>query len=317
MNFNDSKYPMIVYFLYDNLRLYRNYFFCRTPLRRNGEELSCIPFFIIGSGRSGTTLLMAILTSHPDLFVSPESKVMGRLVRSCQSLNFLPWRQLSRLIVSQFEARRKFDLWQVNVAGFYDELLSLRKRERSLAKALDMFYCYCGRQKKGEFRMWGDKSPLNTLNLGWIHEVFPQAKFIHIIRDGRDVVSSMLIKGDTPAGRDIEIACRRWNQSIELAQRFGKMKGKQYVELRYEELVSHPELAVKRICQFLSVDYQPGMLHHQARQELLLTKLKHHRNVRKPVNPDSIGKWKNRLNVRQKHLVNSLLHHNLVKLGYQ
>lgn len=317
MNFNDSKYPMITYFLYDNFRLWRNYFFHRIPLRQDGEELSCLPFFIIGSGRSGTTLLMAILTSHPDIFIPPESKVISRLVRRCQSLNFLPWRQLSRLIVSRFEAQRKFYLWEVNVAEFYDELLSLRKKERSLAKALDMFYCYCGRQKKEEFKIWGDKSPINTLNLGWIHRVFPQAKFIHIIRDGRDVVSSMLIKGDTPAGRNIELACRRWNRSIELAQRFGQMKGKHYVELRYEELVSHPELTVRRICEFLSVDYQPTMLYHQGREKLPLTKLRHHQNVRKPINTDSIGKWKNNLNARQKHLVNKFLQDNLVILGYQ
>jgi len=149
MNFNSSKYPMIVYFFYDNLRLFRNYFFKRTPIRRSGEDLSCTPFFIIGSGRSGSTLLRAILTNHPDAFIPPESQVIGTLVRTYQYLNFLSWKNISRLIILQFETQRKFHyLWEVNVGEFYSKLLSLSKKERSLAKAVDMFYCYCGRQKR-------------------------------------------------------------------------------------------------------------------------------------------------------------------------
>lgn len=313
MNFNNSKYPMIVYFFYDNLRLFRNYFFKRIPIRRSAEDLSCTPFFIIGSARSGTTLLRSILSGHPNICIPPESQVIHKLVRSYQYLNFLPWEHLSRLIISQFEARKKFYLWEIDMSKFYSELVALKEKNRSLAKAVDMFYCYYMKEKKPACRMWGDKTTLNTLHLEWINRLFPEAKFVNIIRDGRGAVSSMLKTGTY---NKIEDACQRWSKSIKLAQKFAETKENNFINVRYENLTSHPESEVKKVCAFLSVDYRPEML--EFHNSLLAdTKQRHHSNLRKPINTSSIEKWKKNSSAEQKVLVDKLLHNNLVKLGYK
>lgn len=285
--------PVFVHHLYHLATIGRG-LLRRHPLRPAGGQLDVPPFFIIGSGRSGNTLLRAILASHPHLCIPPESVVLGRVVRNYRFYSFLPWEMLARLVISEFAAFRDFDTWKVDLTPFYRTAGQLPPAQCNLACLLDAFYRYyltCHDQKAVR---WGDKSPINTFVLPLIESVFPQAQYIHIIRDGRDVVASYLAAG---LYTDEEVACRRWLQSVQVARRFGARVGPgRYHELFYEELVCRPEATVQRVCDFLGIDFRPAMLDYwQTVGRLGDTALAHHHNVHNPMNPSSIGAWRKRL----------------------
>lgn len=287
----------------------------RHPLRSKTEPLSCTPFFVIGSGRSGNTLLRAILTSHPDLYIPPESYVLGRVIRTYRFFSFLPWPLLSRLVISEFESFRHFYTWEINLVDFYQEALSLPKNQRNLAHLLDKFYQYYGKQKFPAGKRWGDKTPLNTYHTHLIDPLFPQAQYIHIIRDGRDVVASYLKAG---LYQNEQEACHRWLNSIKLAQDFGHKVGPaRYLEIRYEDLVRQPEPTIQQICTFLTLPYQPHMLTFwQQAHTLGDTQLAHHHNIRNPINEKSIGKWQQTLSPTSQEYIKNQLHPLLIQLKY-
>ena len=155
---------------------------------------------------------------------------------------------------------------------------------------------------------------MNTLYLNWIGDVFPQSKFIHIIRDGRDVASSYLKmeRYDT-----ILEAANRWTNSIELAQAFGSKIKDNYMEIRYEDLVTHPDKSIKKVCDFLDVVYNSDMLDHISQVEKLGdTDKSHHANLSKPISSESIGKWKHNLSESDQESITRLLQNPLRRLGY-
>lgn len=137
MQFKNSEHHSILYKQYDRMQLLRNLFSLRYPIANKDNNISCTPFFIIGSGRSGNILLRAVLVSHPKLAIPPESYVLPRTVRIFQAYNFLPWKELVKLIVGEFESNQDFYTWGINLHGVYDRILSLDKDDRTLANIID------------------------------------------------------------------------------------------------------------------------------------------------------------------------------------
>ena len=125
------------------------------------REENLIPFFIIGSGRSGNTLF-----------------------------RHLAWKDLVYLTLSQFYHHKEFETFNLELRPLVNQLLLVPYELRSLNIILDHFYKYHAETQGISFNRWGDKTPLNTFFLDLIFNVFPKAQFIHIIRDGCDVVPS-------------------------------------------------------------------------------------------------------------------------------
>jgi hypothetical protein len=316
MKYNSSNYPMVLYKIYDSLKVIKNFFFNRYPINKKDEQLSCDPFFIIGSGRSGNTLLRTVLCNHSKISIPPESYVISNMVRKYQKLNFLDWKELIKIIIGELESHDQFYTWKINLAPVYERLLNLAPENRSLAKIIDEIYCYYSEQNASDFVIWGDKTPLNTLNLGWIDKIFYNSRYIHVIRDGRDVVSSYLKMGRYDK---IEDACWRWNKSINLAKKFGCSKSEEeYIEIRYEDFVSDPAIEVEKICNLLGINFNKQMINHREKVSELgdTSELSHHSNLSKPINTDSIGKWRKNLSKKQKQKAINLMKDNLNKLGY-
>ncbi|UGV40306.1 sulfotransferase [Methanococcoides orientis] len=315
MQYNKSNCPIFLSKIYNRAKCLKGIFFPKYKVNDEINDLSCNPFFIIGSGRSGNTLLRAILTNHSKVSIPPESYVLPNTVRKFQIYNFLPWEELVKLILGEFESHDQFTMWEINIHDVYERVLNLEENNRSLAKIIDEVYCYYSEQKFPGFEIWGDKTPGNTLSLGWIDLLYNDAKYIHIIRDGRDVVSSYLKMGRY---NNIKDACERWNDSINVATSFGRMKGSdKYIEIIYEDLVSNPKKEIIKICEFIGIEFEEKMFtYHQEINRLGDTKLSHHGNLTNPINISSIGKWKNNLSKEDIDEMNLLINTNLSKLGY-
>jgi hypothetical protein len=113
--------------------------------------------------------------------------------------------------------------------------------------------------KHGKVR-FGDKTPLYALEMPAIQRLLPEVRFIHVIRDGRDVALSLQKTWFAPS-QEMRHLARYWKRIVMKAREDGDKVGF-YLEVRFEELVSNPESALHQICSFLDLPYDPAMLHY-------------------------------------------------------
>ena len=294
--------------------------YCCNPFSNNystineAANLSCTPFFIIGSGRSGNTLLRSILSGNSDISIPPESYRIPFAIKRFHIFNNRSWKEIVYEVLSEFENCREFYTWNIDIKDVQKRLENISESKRTLSNIFDELFCTYSEKHSQGSKIWGDKTPMNTLYLDWIGSVFPNSKFIHIIRDGRDVASSYIKMGryDT-----ILEAANRWIKSIELASSFGSKIKENYMEIRYEDLVTKPEEIIKKTCDFINIVYDPEMLDHTKQVEKLGdTNKDHHSNLSKPISSDSIGKWKNNLSESDQRSITKLLSNHLQRLGY-
>jgi hypothetical protein len=283
------------------------------PLQKS-EEIR--PFFIIGSGRSGNTLLRRILYAHPSLHIPPETYVLGRTIRLFQRYCRLPWRDLVFLILAQFQFHEQFFTFNMELGTLALKLLDIPQKDRSLAKILNAFYCHHAAEQDAVWERWGDKTPLNVFHLDPIFMVFPQAQFIHLIRDGCDVVASYLRHN---LYQDEKTAAERWLSAIDAATQVGNRHPDIYLELRYESFVSQPAESVKTICNFLGIEYLPEMLMlgDHIRELGDVSYLEHHYQVGQPISSDHVGNGRQYLTKSQKQTICHIMNPTLTQLGYE
>lgn len=113
--------------------------------------------------------------------------------------------------------------------------------------------------KRGKSR-YGDKTPSHVMAMPLLARVLPESVFIHLIRDGRDVVQSLL-ESNWSWPKDVASASLYWGWCVSTGQRAGRLLGPdRYHELRYENLVADPVPAIREMCRFVKLEYQPTML---------------------------------------------------------
>jgi protein-tyrosine sulfotransferase len=311
MNKRRTQYIYDLYYLIQRMKKLMP--FGGYPLR---GDRSYNPFFIIGSGRSGNTLLRRILCAHQDISIPPETYILGETIDLFRNYNQMPWRDLVYFTLSQFQFHQEFKTFDINLSPLAHRLLYALPHEKSLAFILDSFYRYYAELKVGGCKRWGDKTPLNTYFLNKIFSVFPEGQFIHILRDGVDVVYSYIQIGRY---QDIASAAQRWMESVSAAQEFGRKHPDLFLEIRYEQLVSSPDKTIRRVCEFLGLSFGCHMLSSQETTNLMgdVTVYEHHRNVMEPISISSVGKGRKSFPAKDLEKIKSLIGDQLIKLGYE
>jgi len=261
--------------------------------------------------------LRALLVGHSAIAIPPESYVLGGVALQWDRVNYLDWGDLVRLVVAEFEGHPEFHTWEVDLGPVTEALVAVEPGRRSLARIVDGIYHYYAAAKSPGAKVWGDKTPLNTEKVFLIDRVFPGARYVHMLRDGRDAVSSAVAAGLFDG--NLEAACAQWvsrvGNALELRRQIGDSR---FMELRYEDLVSNPRAAVGRVCDFLGVDFEEQMMEHSRAFDEMgdTTALEHHARVGKPVTTESIGKWKERLTPDEAAVVERMLRDGLRRTGY-
>ena len=218
---------------------------------------------VVGAPRSGTTLLRFMLDAHRDLAIPPES---GFLV---------PCTELARRgAVSREEFHRTVTRFPPETPGWGDFkineglfLSELRKIEPfTVTDGIRLFYrLYAARFGKSR---WGDKTPLYCLHLRSIEKILPEAHFIHIIRDGRDVALSLRPLWFAP-GPEIETLATQWRRCVTTCRKDAALC-RHYFEVRYEQLIEDTAEVLERICRFVDLDFDDRMLrYHEFSSERL------------------------------------------------
>ena len=221
------------------------------------------PLIILGVRRSGTTLLRVMLDRHSQLAVPDESYFIPQIAD----------RHRGRIDVDVFldDLRRLPTLrdWEI-------DLETVRARLDPGATAAEgisaVYDAYASRHGKTR---WGDKTPMYMQHLRLLEQLFPQARFVHLVRDGRDAALSFLA---VPAGIMTEgfghprnaagFACQ-WRTEVEDARALGRRVGPaRFLEVRYEHLVADAEASLRRICDFAGLSFESTMLDYPASVDL-------------------------------------------------
>jgi hypothetical protein len=222
------------------------------------QENKVMPF-VVGVGRSGTTLLRLMLDAHPDLAVPPETHFIPQLLQN----EDISRDEFLKIITS---AHTWHD-FGVNEKELRLALYSLRSF--SAAEGLRLFYQLYAR--KFQKRYYGDKTPLYLSSMLLIQCGLPEARFIHVIRDGRDVAMSYRGLWFGP-GEDIRSAASFWKERIS-AGRNQASELKYYLEVRYEELITNTKSVLKEICTFIEIPFSEQMLHYYRQSNERLAEL--------------------------------------------
>jgi len=213
------------------------------------------PLFIVGMPRSGTTLLKRLLCAHPNIRMPRgESSVIpwysGKMQKFGNLSDIRDFKKFYDHITRSmfFQANKKniipLDVWYSSAGNFSC---------RNIFEAL-LFY-YTGKQNKGDGIVWGDKSPVYMIHMPALKQIFPDARFVHIIRDVRDHALSVR----NTWGKNPFRAAYRWNGRVLKAHAEGYSLNRDencYIEIKYEELLRDTTGVLENIFDFLQLPFE-------------------------------------------------------------
>lgn len=260
---------------------------------------SFAPIVLGGCGRSGTTLLRMMLDSHRRICCGPESSVFRRRAIDADSL-------AERFGFERGEVRR------------------IRDAAASRPAFIEAFAGLCT-QKAGKQR-WAEKTPRNISRIGEIFRCFPEARFVHVLRDGRDVACSLrthprhkvvdgkLVPLDT--WKPIAGCAKRWVQDIEGSRKW--WGDPRFHAVRYEDLVLDPRPVLERLMAFIGEDWDEAMLAHASADSPFrdATRFAQNPEALGAVSTRSLSRWQRDLDARDKRIFKRIAGPLLVELGY-
>lgn len=259
-------------------------------------------FFIVGCGRSGTTMLRTMLNLHPKIGVPPESLFIADYLRAKDRVSV---ERMRRLICREPELRH----WDLN------QVQKITARSSSIEEIVeDLHMEYAG----GSDKLAGQKTPRFVRYLDIISAAYPDAKFIHLVRDPRSVVASLKY---SPNHRlPVPQGAARWVNDVELGLHYEAVHPDKVIRVQYEELIEQPEATLRGICTFIGVEYDPGMVElgkaprdflpggfYEAGRKMLGASVK----------KDKAEAWRTRLSQPELAIAETICMPLMIKLSYQ
>lgn len=252
------------------------------------RQWSTPPIFVVGVGRSGTSLLQSMLAAHSQLAMPPETAFLRRFAapRLLGHTHRRGGPEAVENLLECDERVRRLGLDLADVLG--DVNWQTRHLERSIYESL--MAAYATEMGKSRF---GDKDPRLIEFLPVVNCLWPAAFVIQVVRDPRDVVSSRL-KADWARQRPYWLHALVYKAQMKLGRRTGPaLFGPRYVEVHYEALLARPEEELRRLCAAVHLDFEASMLSFQesARRLVANSELQWKRETLGPVLADNAGKW--------------------------
>ena len=279
-------------------------------LRKHPDEY----LFVSGSPRSGTTLLRLVLSAHPCIAISPENHSLERIICHFSHRRVLQGaalQSLKRLIVED----TKLEGWKLDLSPYREKVLGYTAI--TARQAAEDLICYYRDQTTPDAYMVGNKKGFFLEYTETVHHMFPEAKFIFIVRDPRDAVLSM--KTHLP-DYDLWSASLAWRRRAAHSHMVQEKYPGKCMEIKYEDLVSASEESCRKICSFLKVSYSNRMLEfyrkNNSLEGILQGKETMHQQTRGPMTKKRIGGWSGGMSEEEIHLVETLTRGEMGRRGY-
>jgi hypothetical protein len=280
-----------------------------SPASRPSQQ----PVFIVGCGRSGTTLMRLMLSAAGDLMIPPECDFLWRAVRRFGADASLTATQVAEF-VSVLEHISSFPGLELT-AGDLLEGLQASGASRLADCVSHVYATYAARQGRSR---WGDKNPFYVLYLNEIRELYPQVRVIHMVRDGRDVAVSYRSTKMRPY--NTFVTAHRWVRCVQTGQAWGARHPDQYLEIRYESLIEDPEGQLRRVAPFVGEPYSDAMLSYyldnQDLRRIPVHDRAHHGNLAKPIMTKNREKWRTQMSDADRHIFEWVAEDTLEAFGY-
>lgn len=282
-------------------------------------------FFILGNPRSGTSLLRAMLNNHNKISIAPECGFIQWWNEKYGDWNAEDSTDEDRIsaYLKDLSSSRKIETWDLNFEYLHDLIYEIQPENyRELSQTVQLQYAL-KYDKSPE--IFGDKNNYYIKHLAGIKSIFSQAKFLGIIRDGRDVACSYLklnnLETDSPYKPDLpssikEIASE-WVKNNELIINFSEeLDIDQFCWIKYEDLILKPQESLLKISNFLDVAYDEDMLlYHEKNSEPTET-LDWKKKTRQKPDKSNIGKYNSELEPSEIEIFNRLSEDMLKKFSY-
>jgi hypothetical protein len=281
--------------------------------------------FIVGMGRSGTTLLRLMLDAHSQLAIGPETGFAPELVRACRGRRPQPAE-----LVALLREQRSWGDFDFDEAELERRFAACRPLDAGPALR-EIYALYAEGQGKPR---WGDKTPAYVKRMPMIAKALPEARFVHVIRDGRDVALSRAkraIREAAPPARAAETWRKRILRAREAAERLDH-----YLEVRYEDLVTDTEPTLRRVAELVELPWEEGMLRYHERASERLAEISRdlpakgakagrpgaeraaaHALATQPPKQDRIAAWREQMSPADVAAFESVAGDLLAELGYE
>jgi hypothetical protein len=277
----------------------------------------CSPIFVVGAGRSGTTLLQLMLNAHPRIAVAGELSYFDQILQL-------------RTVVPELERPEQVDRLLELLRSTYnfkflsdvEEVLpEVQRRLKAEAEpSYEKLYRYIleGYGARRGAARFGEKTPGNIRHLDQLVALFPECRIVHLIRDPRANVASrmkMPILSD-----DVVTNALKWKIDALYGQNFlsaDPRNARNYLPLTYEALVGEPEATLRRICDFVGEPYDPGMLDYYRSSRHYIKDEPWKEGASRPVYASSLQKWRQELSEGQIYLIERIAGPQLEHYGYE
>jgi Sulfotransferase family len=273
---------------------------------------SVFPFFV-GCGRSGTTLFRAIFDSHPRMSIPGESHVLAVLLRRRHRYERMGFQTAEFLddVLANRPFRRN---WNLPETELRNSMMSAPPRDT--ADGIRRMFSFHA-ELAGKDR-YGDKTPAHVLHIPMLASIFPESRFVHIIRDGRDVALSYVDVAWGP--RSVEEAALRWKRFVGAGRQAAVALGSsRYREVRYEDFLRDPEATVRSLCPYLDLEFEDSMLSYFNRAETLIGSSRYpesHQHLKLPPTT-GLRDWRTDMSRGNVEMFEALAGDQLSELGYE
>ncbi|PQP35618.1 hypothetical protein C6A37_01585 [Desulfobacteraceae bacterium SEEP-SAG9] len=215
------------------------------------------PIFVVGMPRSGTKLLRDLLNQHPKIRIPRvETNILPSWVNNWQKYGDLSKRSTfnkfyRKMLLMSYFVYMKEDNQLIEAYIWYN--LCKNFTPAGVFEALVRHDAGVGYNTS---KIWGDKSPSHIRHTPLLKKLFPEARFIHIIRDVRDYCLSI----NKAWGKNMIRAAQRWRDDLRRIKSDSRQFKYDYFEVKYEDLISQPADTLRRICGFLDIEFETNML---------------------------------------------------------
>jgi hypothetical protein len=273
-------------------------------------------FFIVGTGRSGTTLLQSMLSRAPGVFIPAETHFMALVYERRRTLGDITtdagWQAAIRLIHHRnTKAGIKVD------AQRFESIA--RDGPRTYATLLTAWLRAAAEHATAPDgatpHILGEKSPRHLHHTLELLAMLPDARVVHIVRDPRDVAVSQREAWGTPT----LAAAGRWRREQRIEQDLESLvHPSRFTTVRYKDLVTDPKPQIERVCQFLDLPYTERMLSpHERKHKGFAQRETHKLRTLEPITKARIGRYREKLGPTRLAAIEHLCHEQMARFGYE